>query len=223
MMQKTLAFVHTSHVLIPVFSELAATWLPGVETFHVVDESLIRNTIRAGALTRTTQKRTVALIGLAHEGGAGAVMLTCSSIGPSVDAARCLYDFPVFRIDEAMAESAVSFSRIGVAATLSTTLEPTVALLRRTAANASRSVAIVPKLCADAFTEVLAGNTARHDELVASALLDLAPQSDVIVLAQASMARVLSRVASLGVPVLSSPELAIRQVRDVLLGTQVSA
>ena len=55
----------------------------------------------------------------AHEAGADAVMVTCSSIGPGVEVARQLLDLPIFRIDEAMAESAVNVgTRIGVAATL---------------------------------------------------------------------------------------------------------
>lgn len=56
---------------------------------------------------------------LARQGGADAVLVTCSSIGPSVPMARKLVDFPVFRIDEAMAAAPVrQASRIGVAATL---------------------------------------------------------------------------------------------------------
>src|SRR6266568_7188093 len=98
-----LAFVHTSPVLIPLFSQLAQEKLPGVGTFHMVDESLIRDTIAAGRLTKSTIRRMVSMIGSAHEGGADAVMVTCSSIGPGVKVAREVYDFPVLRVDEPMA------------------------------------------------------------------------------------------------------------------------
>jgi Asp/Glu/hydantoin racemase len=217
-MSKTLAFIHTSPVLVPAFSRLAQDLLPGIETFHVVDESLIRNTIRAGELTKTTVGRVVKLIGHAHEGGADAVMVTCSSIGPSIDVARLVYDFPVFRIDEAMAEKAVATAdTVGVAATLSTTLEPTIALLERTAKRAGREVRIVPHLCEGAFAAVLSGDTARHDRMVEQALHELAPQVDVIVLAQASMARVAEAMGPGAAAVLSSPELAVRSVREALL------
>ena len=214
----TLAFVHTSPVLTPVFARLAADLLPGVEIFHVVDESLIKNTIRSGELSKSTVGRAVRLIELAHEGGADAVMVTCSSIGPSVDAARTVCDFPVFRVDEPMAAKAVAMAkRIGVAATLQTTLEPTIALLRGTASREGRAVEIVPRLCEGAFSAVIAGDTERHDRIVAAGLEALAPSVDVIVLAQASMARVADKVNLPGTPILSSPELAIRGVRDALL------
>ena len=83
-----LAFVHTSHVLIPLFAQLAKEKLPGIEVFHMVDESLIRNTIASQGLTKSTIRRMVSMIGSAHEGGASAVMVTCSSIGAGVTVAR---------------------------------------------------------------------------------------------------------------------------------------
>jgi Asp/Glu/hydantoin racemase len=213
-----LAFLHTSHVLIPVFSQLAKEHLPGVETFHMTDESLIRNTIAAGELTPNTIRRVAALIGLAHDGGADAVMVTCSSIGRATSLARSHYEFPILRIDEALAEKAIATgSRIGVAATLSTTLHPTLELLRETAAGAGRKVELIPSLAVGAFEAVVAGNTARHDELLLAALTDLMHRTDVIVLAQASMARVAELLPKgSGPPILSSPLLALRQAREIL-------
>jgi Asp/Glu/hydantoin racemase len=215
-----LAFVHTSHVLIPLFSKLASEIIPEVEIFHLTDESLIRNTISAQRLTRSTTRRLVNTIETAYEGGAGAVMVTCSSIGRGVDVARMLFDFPLFRVDEAMAEAAVKIGgRIGVAATLRTTLDPTIALIEETASRAGRPVQIVPSLAEGAFEAVLAGNTDRHDALLVQALTGLRQKVDVIVLAQASMVRVIPQIPGHGgPPILSSPELAIRQARRVLLG-----
>jgi Asp/Glu/hydantoin racemase len=219
-----LAFIHTSHVLIPTFSGLARTILPELETFHMTDESLIRNTIAAQALTRNTIRRLVTMIGLAHEGGADAVMVTCSSIGPGVKVAREVFDFPVLRVDEPMAESAVQKGkRIGVAATLSTTLEPTIQLIEETAAARGHAVEILPCLCRGAFEAVLAGDTGRHDSMVTEALASLRDRADVIVLAQASMARVLANLAPGGPPILSSPELALEHVRRTLVLEHVAA
>ena len=80
----TLAFVHTSHVLIPMFAQLAKDHLHGIEVFHMADESLIKNTIAAKGLTKSTIRRLLQMIGSAHEGGADAVMVTCSSVGPAI-------------------------------------------------------------------------------------------------------------------------------------------
>lgn len=216
-MKKTVAFLHTSGVLIPMFRSIAEKELEGTEQFHMVDESLIKNTIRAGELTRETTRRVIGMVGLAHEGGADAVLVTCSSIGGAATAAANLYDFPVVRVDDAMAEEAVKAGkRIGVAATLSTTLAPTVALLKSKAAEAGREIEIVESLCSKAFEAVLAGDGETHDRLLSAALISLMEDVDVVVLAQASMARVAALLPTSKVPVLSSPELAVKRVRSLM-------
>lgn len=213
----TLAFIHTGHVLIPVFAQLAKEHLTGIDVFHMLDESLIRNTIAVGGLSKQTIRRLMGMIDSAHAGGADAVMVTCSSIGEGVTIARRQFDFPILRVDEAMAEEAVeSGGRIGVAATLRTTLEPTVALLRETADRAGRDVEIVPRLSDGAFECLIAGDAPRHDRMLTASLSELRNEVDVIVLAQASMARVAAQFSGPGPRILSSPELAIRRAREVL-------
>ncbi len=223
MTQRKLALLHTSPVLTPLFASLCEQWLPELQIFHAVDESLIKNTIQAGRLEKTTMRRLATLVGSALEGGADGVLVTCSSLGPAVDVARQLYDPPVLRVDAPMARAAVRQGRrIGVLATLRTTLEPTSALVRGAALEAGRAVEVVECLCEGAFEAVLAGNTATHDRLLTAALTERMRDVDVIVLAQASMARVVAALPAGAVkaPVLSSPESGVRQVREVFgLGT----
>jgi Asp/Glu/hydantoin racemase len=217
-MPQTLAMLHTSHVLIPSFSQLCEEILPDVDIFHMVDESLIKNTISAGALTKSTVRRMAALVSSARQGGADAVLLTCSSIGPGVATLRALFDFPVLRVDEPMAEEAVRIGgRIGVLATLQTTLEPTVALLREAARARSRNIELVPCLCEGAFDAILSGDAHTHHEIVAENLAELIRRVEVVVLAQASMAGVIQKLHPelKNVPVLSSPELAVKHAKAV--------
>lgn len=192
----------------------------------MVDESLIKDTVRWGSLRRVTIRRLLSMIESAQEAGADAVMVTCSSIGEGVKLAQKLFDIPVIRVDEAMAETAVETgTKIGVLATLRTTLEPTTFLLEEKAAEAGRKVELIESLCDEAFDAVLSGDTAKHDRIVGSALLDLASKVDVIVLAQASMARVVSAMphGTIHVPVLASPEISVRRAKEVLEGLQETA
>jgi Asp/Glu/hydantoin racemase len=215
----TLALVHTSPTLTPAFTELCRKHLPEAKFFHMVDESLIQDTIRAGTLRKVTIRRLVDQIISAEAAGADAVLVTCSSIGPGVPLAKQLCDVPVIRIDEAMAEAAVRQAHnIGVLATLRTTLDPTCALLRAKANEAGRDVKLTECLCEGAFPAVLAGDTATHDRLLRKALLEDLRGVDLIVLAQASMARVVAALApgELRTPVLSSPELAVLSARWAL-------
>lgn len=215
----TLALIHTSPTLAPTFAALCRRHLPETKLFHMVDESLIQDTIRAGSLQRATIRRLVNQIASAETAGADAVLVTCSSIGPGVAMARQLFDIPVIRIDDAMAEIAVRQARtIGVLATLRTTLDPTTALLREKAAEIGREVELVECLREDAFPALLAGDTERHDRILREVLINDLDGVDLIVLAQASMARVVSTLAPgvLRVPVQSSPELAILRTREIL-------
>ncbi|OAI47573.1 Asp/Glu/hydantoin racemase [Planctomycetaceae bacterium SCGC AG-212-F19] len=220
-MAKTLALIHTTPVLIPGFTDLCKELLSGVAVFNVVDESLIKNTIQAGKLEKRTIRRLVRLVESAGEAGAEAVLVTCSSIGPAVPVARALFEFPVLRIDEPMAEEAVRIGqRIGALATLRTTLDPTVRLLEETARRQERSRDITASLCEGAFEAVCAGDAPTHDRLVLDKLLDMMQRVDVVVLAQASMARIIPQIpaGTRTVPILSSPRLAMERVRDTLQG-----
>ncbi len=215
----TLALIHTSPTLAPGFTKLCHHHIPEAKVFHMVDESLIQDTVQAGSLRKVTIRRLIEQIASAEAAGANAVLVTCSSIGPGVTLAQQLFEVPVLRIDEAMAEKAVRQAGvIGVLATLQTTLDPTTALLHEKAAKAGRKVELVECLCKDAFPAVLAGDTATHDRLLTKALVEDLKGVDLIVLAQASMARVLTTLAAdvVHAPVISSPELAVLSARRAL-------
>lgn len=217
----TLGLVHNSPMLAGVFNEIAARVMPDVRILHFVDESTIRNTIAAGHLQKSTMRQVVRLVGSTFDAGCDVAMVTCSSIGRAVEMAAELYDQPVLRVDRAMAEQAVaSATRIGVVATLSTTLDPTADLVRRVAAEQGKAIELVPHLCEGAFDAVMAGDGATHDRIVGEALTTALTNVDTIVLAQASMARVVASLpeGAVTAPVLSSPELGMLRAAEMLKG-----
>ncbi|MEO6231078.1 MAG: aspartate/glutamate racemase family protein [Ferruginibacter sp.] len=217
--QKTLALIHTSATLVPVFAELCSKYLPGIKVFNIVDDSLIKNTIACGELTASTSRRVVNYAGSAEEAGADYILFTCSSIGPAVESAATLTGVPVLRVDQPMADIAVqSGKRIGVIATLSTTLEPTSDLVRRRAIVAGKEIELVPVLCEGAFEALMSGDAATHDAKVGAALKKLSAEVDVILLAQASMGRVVDTLdeADRKIPILASPTIAIQYLAEVL-------
>jgi Asp/Glu/hydantoin racemase len=213
----TIGFVHTVLSLPPTFAKLAAELVPDAEVFHIVDETLLGITRRTGSLTPATRRRVLGYVESAAEAGADLVVVTCSSIGPAVDASADFLDVPVLRIDEAMADEAVRLgSRIGVVATLATTLDPTAELVERRANG--KPVEVVRHLCDGAFDALAAGDRERHDELVRNGLRRVSGEVDVIVLAQASMARVADTLGDdeRSVPILSSPRLGVQRAAQLL-------
>ena len=219
MKPKTLGLIHTSATLVPLFQQLCQQSLPGVNVFNIVDDSLIKDVINRGELTAATARRVVDYVGSAEAAGADYILVTCSSIGAAVEAAAALTSVPVLRVDQPMADLAVEMgTRIGVIATLPTTLGPTSDLVRRRAALAGKEIALTSRLCAGAFEALMSGDTARHDAMVAEALKELSDQVDVILLAQASMARVVEGLAENDrkVPILASPPQAIKHLASIL-------
>lgn len=216
---KTLGLIHTSATLVPVFAELCSKFLPNVKVFNIVDDSLIKNTIACGELTPSTSKRVVNYAASAEEAGADYILYTCSSIGPAVETAAVLTGVPVLRVDQPMADKAVqSGKRIGVIATLSTTLEPTSDLVRRRAIVAGKEIELKSVLCEGAFDALMSGDAATHDQKVGDALKKLVNEVDVIVLAQASMGRVVDTLdeADKKIPILASPTIAIEHIATIL-------
>ena len=215
---KTLGLIHTSATLVPVFQKLCSDYLPGVNVFNIVDDSLIKDVIAKNELTNNTARRVVDYVGSAEAAGADFVMVTCSSIGSAVEASAALTNVPVLRVDQPMADLAVQTgSKIGVIATLPTTLEPTSDLVRRRAIAAGKEIELTSRLCEGAFEALMSGDTEKHDTMVAKALVELSAEVDVIVLAQASMARVVDTLPEEDkkVPILASPGLAVKHIADL--------
>jgi Asp/Glu/hydantoin racemase len=118
-----------------------------------------------------------------------------------------------------MADKAVATGKkIGVVATLSTTLNPTSDLVRRRALVAGKEIELKAMLCEGAFEALMSGDAATHDQKVGDALRQLANEVDVIVLAQASMARVVDTLteAEKKVPILASPPIAMEYLKVIL-------
>jgi Asp/Glu/hydantoin racemase len=219
MARKTLALIHTSATLVPVFQQLCKAQLPNVDTFNIVDDSLVRAIGAKGALTADIARRVEAYITSAEAGGADYILVTCSSIGPAVEASAPFCAVPVLRVDQPMTDAAIAAGRrIGVIATLPTTLNPTSDLVRRRALIAGKTIELTARLVTGAFEALMAGDAATHDTLVAAALRELSGEVDVILLAQASMARVVDTLpeADRRVPIFASPPTAIAHLATVL-------
>lgn len=212
MKKPSLGLVHTSATLVPVFKALCKSHLPDVDTFDLVDDSLIRDVIRAGKLTESIAQRVAMMIFQAEKAGADQILVTCSSIGGAVETTSSLCSVPVLRVDQPMVDQAVNMGKsIGVIASLETTMVPTTDLLNRRAGFLKKDIRAVPRLCEGAFEALMGGEPEKHDAMVASALKELAQEVDVILLAQASMARVVAgfKPGEIQVPVLGSPPIAI--------------
>lgn len=215
-----LAIIHTSPATIEPLKNLAREMMPGIDVINFLDDSILPQLRDNGGNVEEVAGRLVQYATFAEQAGADVILSACSSVGEVAARMRERVSVPVVRIDEAMAETAVRCGRvIGVAATLATTLNPTLRLIQNKAASLDRAVELKSLLVNEAYQKLIAGDAAGHDVLLAEALLKFTRETDVIVLAQASMARVLLTLPDdVQDRFLTSPRLGIEQVKTALRG-----
>jgi len=217
---RRVVFLHTFTSLAGLFTDLSKELLPvDIEVIHIADELLLKGIQTQGGVSPAIIRRVAEHAIAAEQAGAVVFQCTCSSISPCVDSVRPLVGIPVLKIDEPMVDEALRIgSRVGVVATAPTTLKPTTDLVYTRAAEMGRSVQVESALCEGAYAALLAGDAATHDAIVRKYVMGLMDRNDVIVLAQASMARAMEGISpqEARVPILSSPRLAVKRLAEVL-------
>lgn len=205
----TIGFLHTAGVHEPTFAALVAVASPGTTTVAVVDDTLLAEARARGPAHPAVRAGIRAAIDDLVARHADVIVCTCSSIAGEAETLGATAPVPVVRIDRPLAIAAVAAGpRIAVLAALESTITPTTELLESVAAEHGTTVTVTPILCAGAWDRFEAGDADGYLDLVAAATRDAAPDHDVVVLAQASMADVATRV-SIGIPVLASPASAV--------------
>ncbi len=219
---KTVVAIYTAMAigLMNDIKQMVAEEIPGCRLINIADDSLIQDVIKANEVTPAVSRRLMDYYRAAEEAGADVILNTCSSIGEVADMGKKCARVPLVKIDDAMALKGVQMGdRVGVIATLPTTLGPTVRLVQRKADETGKKITVVEGLAKGAFEALMSGKAEEHDALILQTAKDIAGQVDVIVLAQGSMAKMQDKLSqATGKPVLSSPRLGVQEVRDILKG-----
>ena len=217
-MVKRVALIHTGFALVDVLKNLFSEILPDVEIINILDDSLLREVLKEGKVTKPVIERMISYFKAAEYYKVNAILNVCSSVGEVADIARMIINTPIVKIDETMAQDAVKkATNIGVAATFQTTLDPTCRLLEKKAAETGKKIVLTRTLCTGAFEELMSGNAKKHDEIVLNKIKELAGNVEIIVLAQGSMARLVNELDdNLASRVLTSPRSGVLEVKKVL-------
>lgn len=216
-MKAALVYTSTTPELIELVErEVRANLGNEAEIISLQDPSILAEVRDAGYVTSTAAARLMGMYTAAVAQGADAILNICSSVGEVADAfqpAAAYIGVPVVRVDEDMCREAVRKGlRIGVLATLPTTLEPTKGTIRRVARSMGKHVELV-----DGLVNAFGMDQAQFRQLLISAAKEICDQVDVIVLAQGSMAYVEQDIeAAVGKPTLSSPRFGAVALKKAL-------
>ena len=188
-----------------------------LEIINYQDSSILEEVCEHGYVTASATARLVSMFMQAINDGVDAMLSCCSSVGEVVDASQDLARYtgiPIVRIDEEMCREAVRLGkRIGILATIPTTLEPTKNTVLRVAREMNRQVILV-----DGFMEGAFGiEQDVFKKMICDKVAEIIDQVDVILLAQGSMAYTEEILAERFLkPVLSSPQFGVASLAKAL-------
>ncbi|MCD8139373.1 MAG: aspartate/glutamate racemase family protein [Planctomycetaceae bacterium] len=216
-MKIAVVYTSTTPKLVAGVTDALQAELAGMpaEILSYQDASILQEARDNNGLTPGLCARLLDLYEQGRRDGADIILNICSSVGEVARRAKPLYELcgiPFIRIDEDMARAAVAAgARIGVVATLPTTLNPTKELVQQCADAAGKKVELVDALADGAFGLDQDGF---RQKLIDTGRL-VADRVDVLLFAQGSMAYAEGDVAAaLGKPVFSSIRFGAKAVAE---------
>ena len=218
-MKVALVYTSTTPELIELVEKEVGDVLPReTEVASYQDPSILAEVRDAGYVTAPPAARLVGMYMTAVSEGADAILNLCSSVGEVADAAQDIARYtgiPIVRVDEEMCREAVrQGKRIGVMATLPTTLNPTKNTILRVAREMNRQVELVDALVDGGFGL----DQEQFKALMSEYAGTIADKVDVILFAQGSMAYCEEYIhEKYGKVVLSSPRFGDAALKDALV------
>lgn len=216
---KTLAIVHAALISSKSVQPFIDEIIPEVTVVHHVDDT-IQNTNFAcepGTIPKQNYFKFAAYAHYLEEAGVDLILLACSTFNRAVELARPMINTPMLQIDRTMMDLAVQHgSRVGLLATVPTTVPASERLLRLAAGDAGKEVEIKTILCSEAFEEIKKGNTDKHNAMLLEQIDRLSSEVDAIALAQVSMSALEPALKDTKVPVYNSGRTAFTKVREIL-------
>ena len=217
---KRIACIDTVYSVIDSFNQQLREGIPGDFLIHTMyDDFLATDPApgQSGKFTPINHQRLRLDMQAQALTGADIIVVTCSTLSPSVRLLRGEFNVPVVAIDDAMVNEAVATgTKIGLMATAKSTVAPSTSAIEAAAEAAGKEIDLKVLYNEDAILALKSGDQATHDRLVLE-MADQMKDRDVIVLAQASTAYMEQAVAERsGVTTLSSPARCIAQLRKMM-------
>jgi len=216
---KTLGIIHaavfTSQTVQPYIDEI----LPDVKIVQFGDDTIQRDNLAAevGIIPKVNYFKFVTYAHFLEEAGVDLIMLGCSTFNRAIEYARPMINTPMLQIDRAMMDIAVqNGKRIGLLATLPSTVPSSERLLKLAAKDAKKEIEIKTILSSEAFAFLRSGNVAKHNEMLLEEIDKLSKEVDCICMAQVSMSALESSLTNTRVPVYNSGRTGFMRAREIL-------
>lgn len=216
---RTIGLIHASSLTIPIAKPFIQEIIPEVQVMHLCDDTIQRDNIAAGVgvIPKINYFKFATYAHFLEEAKVDLIVLMCSTFNRAVEFARPMINVPMLQIDRPMMELAVKTGkRIGLLATLPTTVPSSERLLKLVAEEMGKEIEIKTILSSEAFKELEKGNIEKHNEILLDEVDKLSKEVDCICMAQISMSVLESRLTNVRVPVYNSGRTGFTRVREIL-------
>ena len=216
---KTLGIIHAALISSKSVQPYIDEIIPEVTVVHHVDDTIQNSNFlcEPGTIPKENYFKFASYAYYLEKAGVDLIILACSTFNRAVEHARPMINVPLLQIDRPMMDLAVQQgNKIGLLATLPSTVPSSERLLKLAAKDAGKDIDVQTILCSEAFEEIKKGNVEKHNNLLLSEIDKLSNSVDVIVMAQVSMSALEPMLKNTRVPVYNSGRTGFNKVREIL-------
>jgi Asp/Glu/hydantoin racemase len=194
---------------------------PEAQILHLLDETLIEDFRREGGLSPHSRRKALQMALTAQETGVDGILVTCSTLSPSVDDLRPFVKIPIVKIDEPVIEEVVQKAdTVGLLATAETVLKSVEPLVEKKAGDLGRKISIQRFIKGDIWP-LLQKDPAAFYRAIGEVAARAARECDAVILTQVSIAPGRDYVEEkLRNRVYASPTYAVQALRKILSNTE---
>ncbi len=203
-----------------VFGPMEAAFrevFPEAQILHLLDETLLEDFRRERGLSPHSRHKALQMALTAQESGVDGILVTCSTLSPSVDDFRPFMRIPIIKIDEPVIEEVIQKAdTVGLLATAETVLKSVEPLVMKKAGDFGRKISIRPFIKGDVWP-LLQKDASAFYRAIAEAATEAALECQAVILTQVSIAPGRNYVEEkLRSKIYSSPIYAVQTLRKIL-------
>lgn len=213
-----IALIHATCLSIAPIEAALQSEFERYEWVNILDDSLSRDRLLQNELTDNLVQRITRLADYADSLEVDAILFTCSAFAEAIEQVARSRAYPVLKPNQGMLSQAVlAYQNIGIVSSFAATERVIGNELRQEAEKMGKVCSVSTELSPLAMEALANGNAQQHNQellLAARQLIKKSPNIEAILLAQYSTAQAAPLLrSSLNVPVLTSPESAVLELK----------
>lgn len=216
-MAPTVGLIHVTLNSVAPINNSFQEYAPNNIVLNFLDEGIIQEVNRSKGITSEILRRFMNLLEKAVTSNVDGILVCCTVFTPYIEQLSKFFDLPIIANDYAMLQKAVEMgNNIGLIATVETAGPTSKKILNDIAKKENKTINIKTEVIPKAFEVLKNGDKEAHDRLILDKVEELKITSDVVVLAQLSMISAAKRVEQKSVPVLTSDQVGIHSILQLI-------